>query len=88
MKWAAAFFLMLDAMPPRQFDYAPPFYSVERVAREDIGRVCGFPDPDLRLLGCTHGPTLRVFLRDDLSGTEYRAVLHHEWAHLNGWRHD
>ena len=87
MEWMA-FLVAAGGMPPERFLYEPAAYSVERVSTADIGRACRMPNPEYRLLGCTHGPTLRVFIRDDISGVEYEAVLHHEWAHLNGWRHD
>ena len=86
--WGAILLLMLDTAPPLRYDRAPLVYSVERVAEKDMGGTCKMPDPHYLLRGCTNGPALQIFIRDDLSGLEYEAVLHHEWAHLNGWRHN
>ncbi|MFA5898834.1 MAG: hypothetical protein WC829_06940 [Hyphomicrobium sp.] len=84
----AAFLLLLQALPPAAYDHEPKRYTLVRVPFGDMETVCKFPYPELRLIGCTDGPLLHVFIRDDVHGLEFEGVLRHEWAHLNGWSHD
>lgn len=80
--------MMLAILPPMAFDYEPTFYTLRRVEVGGMEQACGLHDPKLLLVGCANVSQRVVTIRADVEGLEYHAVLRHEWAHLNGWKHD
>lgn len=89
---------LLIQFPPPEYDplvqgVLRP-YIVQHVTGEELARYCaGAFDPRVEIIwGCTDAtPALlaaRVYIREDLTGDLYQAVLRHEVAHVNGWRHE
>ena len=69
--------------PPAKYLYEPESYRIIEMDAKLIHAVC--PRPGQVVLGCAVGR--KIFIVEHLPGETYRAVLAHEKAHVNGWRH-
>lgn len=76
-------------LPPKHFDHEPLYpYEVIEMPLDQLHRQCKIPKSSRYVLqGCADFFTNRIYMRDDLSPSDYAKVLRHEKAHLNGWIH-
>jgi hypothetical protein len=83
--------LVLDLVPPPEYDYIPPRPHVIHEVREGtIRRHCGLPiaDESIIVFGCADWVTGDVWILEGMTPEVRAIVIRHEFAHLNGWRHE
>ena len=73
-------------VPPARFDYEPRApYKVLNIDVAMLNTIC--PSPFGQVWGCTSTRRHVIWLRSGMNAGMRAAVLRHEKAHLNGWRH-
>lgn len=80
-------------LPPAEFDHEPTVpYLVQKVPSFGVNYMCNMQWAPLGAVGACvdfqdEGDEPIIWVRDDLTPTEYACVIRHERAHVNGWRH-
>lgn len=89
-----AWALAKNHAPPARYDHKPTVpFTLDTVPHWQIELVCGKPKPPAKSRpACTStGPAgTWIFVSDWLTGPALKAVMRHEYGHVNGWsqRHE